>query len=558
MYFTVLGGIALKRTFKSVLAVMLVFTLAFGGAPLGALAGLDFKLPEWLKSPFSLDASATRTWRVGDIGTFGSYPQTRVTDSATLSALNAKTLNWVSYGYYSGTGNTGSMTQSDYMKYADVTHGGSKYRAVKFTSYRPYYTTYSSSASNTYQDENGYYTNTVYWFKYEPLRWRVLDPSSGLVMCEDIIDSQAYSNMVYGSDPYYNNSSKTVYANDYVTSSMRTWLNGFFLQTAFTSTEQSDVKTTALDNSAWSGYPEYNSASTNDKLFLLSYSESSNTAYGFSSSYFDDDPARRAQGSDYAKCQGLYVYGSPGEYLGNSRWFLRSPGNSSYLACNVIFDGSVHNYFNVNSTCLGIRPAFKILNLSSLTFISSEAVPVTGVSLGAGSLSLKVAGTSQLTATVTPPNATNKLITWTSSNTAVAIVSASGLVTAKALGTATITVMTADGGFTDTCIVTVTNNAITGIKLDAQALSLQYKSMSKLTVTFTPSNVTNKNVTWTSDNEKAATVDQEGNVTAKGRGTATITATADGTNISDTCAVTVKYAWWQWLIKILLFGWIWY
>ena len=128
-------------------------------------------------------------------------------------------------------------------------------------------------------------------------------------------------------------------------------------------------------------------------------------------------------------------------------------------------------------------------------------------------------------------------------------------------GTATATV-TGVGNFTGTTTATFeivsSDVAATGITLSNTELQLQYKNTAKLTVTVNPPNATNKNVTWTSSNEKAATVDQNGNVTAKGRGAATITVTVDGTNISDTCNVTVKLAWWQWLIKILLFGWIWY
>ncbi|NLB81260.1 MAG: hypothetical protein GX800_06565 [Clostridiaceae bacterium] len=245
---------------------------------------------------------------------------------------------------------------------------------MKFTSYRPDGTFGESSASNSYQDENGYYTNTTYWFKYEPLRWRVLDPSSGLVMCESIIDSQAYSNTIYYKPgEYYNNPACTVYANDYATSSMRTWLNGPFLQTAFTSSEQSVVKTTALDNSAYPGYPQYNSASTNDKLFLLSYSESTNAAYGFSADNWDDDhPARYAQGIDYAKSQGLWVNNSPGsDYDKNSEWFLRSPGGYYCNVSNVYYDGNVYFNYLVYNTHFGVRPAFKISNPASLKSASS-------------------------------------------------------------------------------------------------------------------------------------------------------------------------------------------
>lgn len=85
-----------------------------------------------------------------------------------------------------------------------------------------------------------------------------------------------------------------------------------------------------------------------------------------------------------------------------------------------------------------------------------DPVAVTGVSLNKTSASLEVSDTLQLTATVTPSNATNKAVTWNSNNTTVASVSNTGLITAKAAGSAAITVTTADGGFTATCNVTVT------------------------------------------------------------------------------------------------------
>lgn len=88
------------------------------------------------------------------------------------------------------------MKPGDWMKYADFTYNGTKYRAVTFSQYRPYWTD-NSTSSGTNQDYNGYTTNNIYYFKYEPLKWRVLDPSTGLVLCESIIDSQAYSNTIY-------------------------------------------------------------------------------------------------------------------------------------------------------------------------------------------------------------------------------------------------------------------------------------------------------------------------------------------------------------------------
>ncbi|MDR1860787.1 MAG: Ig-like domain-containing protein, partial [Bacteroidales bacterium] len=87
---------------------------------------------------------------------------------------------------------------------------------------------------------------------------------------------------------------------------------------------------------------------------------------------------------------------------------------------------------------------------------AEPAVVVTGVTLNKTTLSLAVSGSETLTATVAPENATNKTVNWTTSNTAVATVNASGLVTTVSAGTATITITTQDGNKTATCTVTVT------------------------------------------------------------------------------------------------------
>ena len=161
---------------------------------------------------------------VGDIIEFGSYPQSKVTDSVTVSRLDGATKKWESYGYYSGTGSwyDGNMKSSDYMQYADITYGGNKYRAVTFSEYRPYYTGDKSSSSNSNQITNGYYTDNVYYFKYEPLKWRVLDASTGLVVCDSAIDSQAYNNYIIKSNgEYYGDSGKNHYASDWENSSLK-------------------------------------------------------------------------------------------------------------------------------------------------------------------------------------------------------------------------------------------------------------------------------------------------------------------------------------------------
>ena len=346
------------KTMKKILCALLVVVMCLMSAPVGG---------------FDLTAEAT-DYKVGDIIQFGSYPQSKVTDSETISALNAKApawVEWTSYGYYSGTGDFGTMVQGDWMRYTDIMYNGNKYRGVKFTQYRPYLTYNQSSSSYTTQVNNGYSTNTVYWFKFEPIDWRVLYPATGLVMCETIIDSQPYSNTIYdnvnASDwryGYFNDASYTNYASDYETSSIRKWLNNDFYNTAFTDSEKKEINTTTLNNDGYytsvgtTGYEKLDSNSTNDKIFLLSHNEVRNSNLGFNSSASADDPARFAQGSDYAQSQGLYVYRSSGStYNNNSYWLLRSPSVSSDCCCGVDRDGISTIHFSVSDSNLGVRPA---------------------------------------------------------------------------------------------------------------------------------------------------------------------------------------------------------
>ena len=366
-----------KNIFKSLLALTLALIMVLGVAPISELAGVDWA------SLFAPKAEADgKTYKVGDIIEFGSYPQSKVTDSSLVSALNKASKKWVSYGYYSGDGSDGSMKLGDWMKYADFVYNGKKYRAVTFSQYRPLATIMTSSAENTFQDDNGYSVNTTYYFEYEPLIWRILDPATGLILCENIIDSQAYSNTEYGdgSDPYnsswvaaWNDSMHTYYANDYATSSIIKWLNSDFYNTAFTQAQKSNILTAELDNKAYSdSYSAFNSKTTYDKVFLLSWNEVQNTAYGFRSGV-SSSAYREAKGTDYAKCQGLWVKTSNG----CSPWRLRSAGNYSDYACDVGYDGDLNNDFSINGTNHGVRPALKISNLSSLDNTNTGTNPTT-------------------------------------------------------------------------------------------------------------------------------------------------------------------------------------
>ncbi len=178
----------------------------------------------------------------------------------------------------------------------------------------------------------------------------------------------------------------------------------------------------------------------------------------------------------------------------------------------------------------------------SITIDAQTNVPVTGVTLSQTELSLTEGNTAQLTATVKPDDATNKNVTWSSDDTSVATVDATGKVTAVSAGTATITVTTVDQSKTATCEVTVTAAPVpvSGVSLNKDSTSLTVGDTETLTATVKPEDATNKAVTWTSSNSTVATVDQNGVVTAVAPGTATITVTTQDGNHTDTCTVTVR------------------
>ena len=166
------------------------------------------------------------------------------------------------------------------------------------------------------------------------------------------------------------------------------------------------------------------------------------------------------------------------------------------------------------------------------------AVPVTGVKLNASSKTMVTGKTFQLAAWPQPANATDKSVTWSSSNTAVATVSSMGLVKAVKGGKATITVKTVDGGHTATCSITV-NTSVTGVKLNTTAKTIVAGKTFQLVAWPQPANATNKKVTWSSSNTAVATVSATGLVKAVKGGKATITVkTADGGHTA-TCSITV-------------------
>lgn len=181
---------------------------------------------------------------------------------------------------------------------------------------------------------------------------------------------------------------------------------------------------------------------------------------------------------------------------------------------------------------------------STGALIDPNAVLATSIGLNKTSLDMAVGQTDTLIPTITPDNATNKSVKWTSSDSTIATVDNTGKVTSIKAGTATITATTTDSSnLSASCTVNVKNPDVlaSGITLNKSTDSINIGSTDKLTATITPSNVTTMGVIWVSSDTSVATVDSNGNVKGVKAGTATITATTvDGTKLSATCTVTVN------------------
>ena len=165
----------------------------------------------------------------------------------------------------------------------------------------------------------------------------------------------------------------------------------------------------------------------------------------------------------------------------------------------------------------------------------------TSISLSTASSSISIGATTQLTVGYTPADTNVKNVTYSSSSESIATVSNSGLVTGIAQGSATITAtaQTASGTTSATTSITVTPIAVTSVSLSSNSETIKVGKTVTLIPTISPSNATNKNVTWSSSNTSIATV-SGGTVTGVAAGTATITVTTVSGSKTATCTVVVQ------------------
>ncbi len=257
--------------------------------------------------------------RSGNYIYFGEYPQTIKASDVTVGDVADED------GYYLG---------SDGERYAKVVADPN-----------------SSGYKYKFSDNSSVISGNTYYFKVEPIRWRILSESDGnaFILCDSIIANHNY---------HHTTSSTTidgqkVYANNYKYSDIRAWLNDEFYNTAFGALQQALIQTTEVDNSGYStGYPfnRYACENTSDKVFLLSYREVITIKY----------TARQMLTSDFSRATGAYM--STDSYYGNGWWWLRSP-YYDYVnnARSVGYDGTAVNYgSDVDFVSRGVVPALNL------------------------------------------------------------------------------------------------------------------------------------------------------------------------------------------------------
>lgn len=172
---------------------------------------------------------------------------------------------------------------------------------------------------------------------------------------------------------------------------------------------------------------------------------------------------------------------------------------------------------------------------------SNDSEDVSGVTLDQTEVALLPGDSIPLIATVSPSNAKDKSVLFKSSDESIVTVDNDGNITAKNIGSATITVTTTDGGFTAECKIVVSNNVVkvTGIILSDKEVALGVGESKKITATLSPDNATNKGVVWTSSDQTVASVSTSGVITGNKKGTAIITAATKDGDFKETISVKV-------------------
>ncbi|MEH7076666.1 S8 family serine peptidase [Neobacillus drentensis] len=251
----------------------------------------------------------------------------------------------------------------------------------------------------------------------------------------------------------------------------------------------------------------------------LTYSNVQNKYPNLDSYYFDSDPLIGL--NDFEK-ENDFKWAN-GASISYSNWEVNEPNNQigSYKPANFVklnrWSGKWYD-FSRSSDYRG----YYIIEIPGVSNVTGIRLDKSSMTLGAGG------GTEHLQTTITPAKATNKTVTWSSSDSRIASVDQNGNITPLSKGRVTISVKTEDGGYIATCEVNVIDIVpATGVSLSDTKLELSKGQQQTVSATVLPENSTNKKVSWSSGNESVATVNQNGTITAVDNGTTIITVTTD-------------------------------
>lgn len=398
---------------------------------------------------FGSAAGTAGSLQKGDTFQFGFYPQKEVTNQATLAMLAKR----------SG--------------FRPVVTDSAKYYALCMEREL-------GAGDYIFSPVYGYSADETYWFECEPIQWRVMDKTDKgvLLMATEVLDVRAFNSPI-GTN------------NTWMTSSVRSWLNKSFYNTAFSAAEKACILDTYNKNEV--NHPIIKGDSgedTTDRVFLPSFNDITNPDYGFlptcdgvtygdhgeTVNYYAFDPLRKATSTDYAKCRGVWTntvgpdsYQMPANEF--CRYWLRSAGQDVSAAgkhnnftAGVLEDGRVSTGWESNHSNVGIRP---------MIWVSLDAV------------------------------------------------------------------YARDPFVPDTIDFTMPEYVH------------YYEAYVRP--------ITEDDVNWSSSDPSIVSISEDGNLIIHGVGTVTITASLkDDPGVSVSKELTVTYAWWEQLIRIFLFGWIWY
>ena len=309
----------MKKSLSLILCLVLAFTVVLGLVGCTKNGGKD--------------GSYTRD---GDYIYMGEYPQTIKAGNVTITTTTD------ARGYYLG---------SDGSYYAKVT---------------------AAPCEEGYKFSNGEVVTAGqdYYFKVEPIRWRVLKEGNGtaFLLCDSIIANISYQpDYTHSSNfNYYtsaNGAPEGTFANNYKYSNARAWLNSAFLNAAFSDNQKNTVILNTEVNNGLSSTGEaknsYVCENTNDKVFLLSLVEANDSKNGIGSSASNYDESRKMITSDYSRATGAWMDTSE-NYYGDGMWWLRTPDSLYADIVRVIHFGNSDNLNRIANDKAGMVPALKI------------------------------------------------------------------------------------------------------------------------------------------------------------------------------------------------------